>query len=445
MGMKRRWLTAAFVAAVAGRSLALEQQITSMPKNHDLDNNDNFSRDGQWLCYDTRETTGPGIDNCTSIEAVNIATGEERLLYTPAAVVTGSRPAPGIGAVSFSPTEDKVIFIHGPAVADLGVRGPYAKPNRQGAIVPLDGSGVVTWADCRDTAVDRDTLPGAHRGGTHRHEYSLDGQRIGFTYDDFLLPQYDRTIGCMVPSDAAPGGATHYFMILVPVVPKDTAKPGQIEKAWGDSWVGKDGTLRAFIGKVRNADGVTYEQSLYVVEIPKKVDLKSIDSGGKDRFPSPPKGTKIRRITQGFADGIVRGSWDGTRIAYYGRDPQGQLQVFVVPVDGDDTAADAAKRPVQVTHFDGGVAQYVRWHPDGKSIFCITAKGGVAQVGLKDAAVEMLAPEDGMERSRLVVSPDGQRVAYDKPMSATGDNGAALKTYDGKDFLQIFVADVLGK
>lgn len=443
MGMKRRWITAAFVAAVAGRSMGLEQQITFTAKNHDLDNNDNFSRDGQWLCYDTRETTGPGIDNCTSIEAVNIATGEERLLYRPEAVVTGSRPAPGIGAVSFSPVEDTVIFIHGPAVSELGARGPYAKPNRQGAIVPLDGSGKVSWADCRDTAQDRDTLPGAHRGGTHRHEYSLDGQRIGFTYDDFLLPQYDRTIGCLVPSGDAPGGASHYFMILVPVVPKDTAKPGEIEKAWGDSWVGKAGTLRAFIGKVRNEDGATYEQSLYVVEIPEKIDLKSIDSGARDRFPAPPSGTKIRRITQGFADGIVRGSWDGAQIAYYGRDAQGQLQVFVVPVDGSDTASDTAKRPKQVTRFDGGVAQYVRWRPDGQSIFCVTSKGGIAQVQLSNGDVQWLAPEDGAERSRLVVSPDGKRVAYDKPVATPGEHGAAAKTYDGKDFMQIFVADSL--
>lgn len=421
----------------------MERQITSTPKNHDLDNNDNFSRDGQWLCYDTRETSGPGIDNCLSIEAVNIATGEERLLYRPRTAVTGSRPAPGVGAVSFSPVEDRVIFIHGPAVEELGARGPYAKPNRQGAIVPLDGSGVVTWADCRDIAIDRATLPGAHRGGTHRHEYSLDGQRIGFTYDDFLLTQFDRTIGCLVPSPEAPGGATHHFMVLVPVVPKDTAKPGEIEKAWGDSWVTRDGTVRAFIGKVRNEDGVTYEQSLYVVEIPKEIDLKSIDSGDKDHYPSPPKGILVRRITQGFAEGIVRGAQDGSRIAYYARDARGQLQIFVVPVDGSDTAADPAKRPVQVTDFEGGVAQYLRWHPSGTSLLCITAKNAIARIDLATRKATLLTPEDAApERSRLVVSPDGERIAFNKPVSMTDVHGVPLKSYDGKDFLQIFVMDV---
>jgi hypothetical protein len=55
----KRWLAVALIAATAGRSTALERQITSTPKNHDLDNNDNFSPSGQWLCYDTRETTAP--------------------------------------------------------------------------------------------------------------------------------------------------------------------------------------------------------------------------------------------------------------------------------------------------------------------------------------------------------------------------------------------------
>lgn len=440
--MVKRWLAAAAMAAMAGGSMGEARQVTFSPKNHDLDNNDNFSRDGRWLCYDTRETAGPGIDNCLTVEAVNIETGEERLLYRPRAAVTGSRPAPGVGAVSFHPVEDTVIFIHGPQVAELGARGPYAKPNRQGAIVPLDGSGALGWADCRDIATDRDTLRGAHRGGTHRHEYCADGGRIGFTYDDFLLPQYDRTIGCLVPSDKAPGGATHWFLVLVPVVPKDTAKPGEIEKAWGDSWAGADGTRRAFIGKIRNPDGVTYEQSLFVVEIPKKLDLDSIDSGGKDRYPSPPRGLTIRRLTQGFADGIVRGTLDGSKVAYYARDARGDLQIFVVPTDGSDIAPDPAKRPVQATHFSGGVAQFMRWLPDGTGIVCITAKNGIALVDMRSGETKMLLPDGSSERSRLVLSPDGSRIAFNQPVPAADSSGVPQKTYDGKDFLQIFVLDL---
>jgi len=186
-------LGAAGLGAASG--LCEERQITASAKNHELDNNDNFSPDGRFLCYDTRETVGPGIDNGQTIEMVEIDTGQETVLYKPAASVIGSRPAPGIGAVSFSPVENQVIFIHGPLVEELGERGPYGKPNRTGAIEPADGTGRVTWPDKRDIAIDRDTQPGAHRGGKHRHEFTLDGRRIGFTYDDFLLPQYGRTIG----------------------------------------------------------------------------------------------------------------------------------------------------------------------------------------------------------------------------------------------------------
>ena len=220
--MRHPFLALLLLLTAAGSSHAVERQLTTTQKNHDLDNNDNFSPDGRWICYDTRESLAPGIDNCTSVEAVNVLSSEERVLYTPKNAVLGARPAPGVGAVSFHPKEDSVIFIHGPYLEELGLRGPYGKPNRQGAIVPLDGSGTLHFADCRDTVITRDPLPGAHRGGTHRHEYCADGSVIGFTYDDFLLPQYERTIGCMVPSDKAPKGASHYFMISSGLTPAFT-------------------------------------------------------------------------------------------------------------------------------------------------------------------------------------------------------------------------------
>lgn len=430
--------------STAGSAHAVERQVTATPKNHDLDNNDNFSPNGKWLCYDTRESLAPGIDNCTSVEAVNLDTGEERILYTPKNALIGTRPAPGVGAVSFHPKDDAVIFIHGPFIEELGLRGPYAKPNRQGAIVPLDGSGKLSFADFRDTAITRDTLAGAHRGGTHRHEYCADGSRIGFTYDDFLLPQYDRTIGCMVPSDKAPQGASHYFMILVPVVPKDSAKPGEIERAWGDSWVNADGTRRAFIGKVRNDDGATYEQSLFVVDIPKHIDLASIDSGGPDRFPQPPKGTKIHRLTHRWADGVVRGAPNGKRIAYFAKDAAGQTQIFVIASDGDDRSDDPMKRPFQLTWFEGGVSPYLRWHPSGDAVLCITAHNGIAALdtthGRDFGKITWIIPDDGRpERSRLVISHDGKNIAYNQPVPMLNPDGSPRRTYDGKDFMQIFV------
>ncbi|MCP4641656.1 MAG: DUF3748 domain-containing protein, partial [bacterium] len=361
------------VVVLGGTTVAFgaERQITFSPKNHDLDNNDNFSADGRFLCYDTRETVGPGIDNSQSIEMVEIATGKETVLYAPETII-GEKAAPGIGAVTFSPVENKVGFIHGPPLDEVAVRGYYGKPNRCGAEVVADGRQVRTWMDHRDIARGRDTLPGAHRGGTHRHEYCLDGRRVGFTYDDLLLPEYGRTIGYLETHPNAPKGASRWFALLVRVVPKGTSKPGEIEVALGDSWVGRHGVMRAFIGTVRAADGVSYEESLFVVDVPAAVDVTTADSGSATRYPSPPKGLTVRRLTHSWASGIVRGTVEGDRIAYYAYAPDGTTQIFIIPSDGSDRHEDPAKRPVQATHFPEGAGPGVRWHPTGNSIACIS-------------------------------------------------------------------------
>jgi len=423
---------------------AQERQITFSAKNHMLDNNDNFSVDGRFLCYDTREDIGPGIENSQSIEMVEIATGEETVLYAPRPTITGTQAAPGIGAVSFAPHENTVAFIHGPPVDEVENRGYYGKPNRNGASVSADGSQKLTWLDHRDVADHRDTLPGAHRGGTHRHEYSLDGSRIGFTYDDHLLPNYDRTIGYLEPHPDAPENATHRFALLVTVPRMGESKPGEIEKAYGDSWVGRGGTMRAFIGKVRNDDGETYTESLFMVGVLKNVDITTADSGSSTRYPSPPAGVIIRRLTHTHAEGIVRGTPDGKRIAYYGNAPDGSRQIFVIPSTGSDRDPDEAKRPVQATHFTQGAGPGLRWHPSGNTIACI-ADNQVAvtcvKPGPRFGETQYLTPPDNAERSQLVWSPNGTKLAFNKPVPTNDQDGNHVRTYDGNDYSQIFTID----
>src|SRR5438445_853404 len=125
--------------------LPKERQLTHSAKNHMLDNNDNFSPDQRFLCYDTREMVGPGIENSRSVEMVEIATGRETVLYEAKHFVSGVQAAPGVGAASFSPVENKVVFIHGPMVEEVPVRGYYGKHNRQGAEVADDGKELLTW------------------------------------------------------------------------------------------------------------------------------------------------------------------------------------------------------------------------------------------------------------------------------------------------------------
>ena len=58
-----------------------EKQITFSPRTHALDNNDNFSPDGGFLCYDTRGTIyNENLANSKSIEKVEISTGIETIL-----------------------------------------------------------------------------------------------------------------------------------------------------------------------------------------------------------------------------------------------------------------------------------------------------------------------------------------------------------------------------
>ncbi|WP_170863159.1 DUF3748 domain-containing protein [Pseudozobellia thermophila] len=418
----------------------VEKQITFNAKTHALDNNDNFSPDGRFLCYDTRYMVfNTNLANCKSIEKVNIATGEETVLWQPESV-SGENGAPGVAAVSYHPTENKVIFIHGPRLDEVGERGYYGIRNRNGAIVSADGSGVFSLADFRDVATDRPTTPGAHRGGTHRHEYSRNGKRIGFTYDDYLQQEYDRTIGYMEVNKKAPEGFDHYFAVLLKPVKKGESKPGEIEKAYGDSWVDSLGTKRAFIGKVRAENGVDYQTSLFVAEIPDSVDITTAYSGDADNYPEPPKGIKIKRLTHSTRDeGIVRGSYSGRRIAYLSEDERGILQVFVIPVDGSDLPDDSKKRPVQVSHYTED-AGYIRWHPSDQWLFSISGgKVYASYVGGREAFGKtiLLTPDD-LQREALVVSPDGKMLAYNVDMP----NTSVSRIIDGKPnnlYKQIFV------
>ncbi|NOX67141.1 MAG: DUF3748 domain-containing protein, partial [Chlorobi bacterium] len=127
-----------------------EKQITFSPKTHALDNNDNFSPDDKFLCYDTRGTVfNEDLANSKSIEKVEIATGKETILWNPP-FITGEKAAPGVAAASFHPKENKVIFIHGPFLDEVKERGYYSKKNRTAMVVDGNGGGIIERPDMRD-------------------------------------------------------------------------------------------------------------------------------------------------------------------------------------------------------------------------------------------------------------------------------------------------------
>jgi hypothetical protein len=421
-----------------------EWQLTYSPISHLLDNNDNFSRDDRFLAVDTRDTVGGGIGGGTTIMKVSVTTGLENLIYAPYnVVVSTSGSAPGLGAVSYNPQADEVVFIHGPLPSETPRLGFYGATNRRGGLVPADGSGDLKgFLDYRDVT-STVTPPGAHRGGTHRHEFALTGNRIGFTYDDLLLTTYARTIGMLVPHERAPGGVSHYAVLLLNMAPTNMAQPGQIERAADDSWIGAKALMRGFIGRVKEEDG-TYRNSLFVVDIPENVDVTSAFSGTTTEYPRPPAGVRARRLTRTEASGIVRGSHDGTRIAYYATSPEGTRQVFVIPSNGSDDAADPALRPVQATRLPAGATGGVRWHPSGNSI-AVLSEGGVAVTCVKPGplfgnTVWITTHGTGVPAAEaLVWSHNGMILAFNRRVPTWDSTGKLVKDFGNNDFRQIFL------
>lgn len=94
--------------------------LTTSPGGHTLHHNGVFSRDGRYIVFDGRnDDTKMGENNYIGV--VDLKEGGERVIYYS--------PRPGVGAASFSPVEDKVIFIHGV--------GNYGISNRTGVAVDL--------------------------------------------------------------------------------------------------------------------------------------------------------------------------------------------------------------------------------------------------------------------------------------------------------------------
>jgi len=414
-----------------------EKQLSFSPRTHALDNNDNFSPDGKFLCYDTRGTVyDENLANSKSIEKIAIASGLETVLWEPPSV-TGEAAAPGVAAASYHPLENRVIFIHGPMLDEVEERGPYNIRNRTALLVDGDGMLSSVKVDCRDIS-SASTLPGAHRGGTHRHEYCRNGLRIGFTYDDFLLQDYDRTIGFMQPDAHAPLGYTHYFSVLLKPAKKGESLAGEIEKAYGDSWIDAAGTMRAFIGKVRAPNGIDYQEDLFVADIPLDLRISSSDAGTQDCYPEPPEGIVLRRLTHGMeVTGIVRGSSDGSQIAFAAPDEAGVEQVHIISALGSD------QKPVQLTRLTSPVSS-IRWHPSGEWLFCLSdGNVFVTYPGSSNGSGKTIQlSKDRLPRDQLVVSPDGNLLAYIIPVATKDTSGVVVRDALGNDFRQIFCMEL---
>ncbi|MCE7067772.1 DUF3748 domain-containing protein [Dyadobacter sp. CY326] len=412
-----------------------EKQIThDYGYHHDLDNNDNFSPDGKWLVYDTRTDSG-GIAESAKIEKVNIESGEKRVLFE---IKNNQVWGPGAGAVSYSPKENAVVFIHG--LANSTQENPYQQWRRTGVIIEDAHPGTPIFMDARDVTFP--FTPGALRGGTHRHEWSGDGEWIGFTYNDAILKALEdstgskrnlRTIGVSrkikpvyVDKNDENVSGEWFSALVVRVVPNPAPGSDEISHAAGDSWVGTNGyslkngqkqLARAFTGIVKDKNGKDVSE-VFIVDIPVDItipgELGPLE-GTKDDFPMPPKGAIQRRLTftaktkNPGCTGIVRSSSDGTSLAYFAKDANGIDQVFLISPFGGE--------PRQLTAHETNVSGNVRWRPDGKSVSYVH-EGSITLCKTVEAPFEQrftkLTHPTRPAPTNMVWSPDGKMLAFNR-------------------------------
>ena len=409
-------------------------QLTSGAYGHMLNSNQAFSKDGQWLVYDTRNDDTK-IGGTGGIEMVNIGSGEIRQLYQ---TKNQSEYGPGVGAASFSPVADQVIFIHGIRNADE--KRPYSFTRRTGVCIAIDDPQVPVFMDARD--IEAPFTPGALRGGTHAHSWSGDGQWLCFTYNDYVIEQLSkintvvqdlRTVGVMFPErvsvaeDAAgENNCGQMFSVLVARVNANpVAGSDDIDRAFDECWIGRKGyqdvsgrwqeRAIAFQGVVKDENGLR-KTEIFVVDLP--ADLKAA-KGGADlagtvsKLPDVPDGIKQRRITftKAGVEGPrhwLRSSPDGTMIAFLSKDPQGVINAFTVSPNGGEVK--------QVSFNDFDIESGLNFSPDGKYISYVAQSAVyVTEVATgKSSALTGRFNENDRPVSSVLWSPDGKILAYNR-------------------------------
>tara|TARA_R110001592_G_scaffold9215_2_gene49204 strand:- start:18307 stop:19686 length:1380 start_codon:yes stop_codon:yes gene_type:complete len=415
------------------------RQVTNQAQNHAMDNNQNFSPDDAWIVYDTRPNEG-GIGENAIIEKVNVANGKTEVIYK---TKNADKHGPGVGAVSYHPKKNEVVFIHG--LPPTSQENPYAMHRRLGKIVN-ESTKKAYWMDSRD--IDAPFTAGALRGGTHRHQWSGDGDWLGYTYNDALMYELEektgdtynlRTVGVSArniksPKISASTGENFqgewYSVLVVKVVPNPRPGSGEISKAYSDWWVGEKGyqkpngswqRARAFLGDLVTSKGENLTE-VFLVDVPEDISVEGDEgplAGTSTTMPMPPAGATVRRLT--FTEGNkypgvttefrhwVTSSMDGAFLSYLAKDNEGIDQVFVIPVNGGT--------PKQVSFHTSPVQSTVRWHPK-KREFAYVCNNQV-YVNRVDAAMnpgKSIAVSEVFETAPFAInySNDGNKIAFNK-------------------------------
>ncbi len=422
---------------------ATERQLTRSAQNHLLTNTRVWSPDGNWIAYDVRSDAAGDLFDGDRIEAVNVNSGEVRVLYQ-------SKNGAHCGVVTWHPREMKVAFILGPENPTPDWQ--YGASHRQGVIVDFEKPGVLENLDARNLTPP--FTPGALRGGSHVHIWDAAGDWLSFTYNDALVESSVRDVAVAVPAPALQVPKTHprnhdgnYFCTVVSRT-TENPKPGsdEISRACEEGWIGTNGYIRndsshqkralAFQGTVLTKEEKAVPE-VFIADLPEDLNALGNDliAGNREHRPVPPKGVGQRRLTfttERNFPGLqgprhwLRSSPDGSRIAFLMKDDSGVAQIWTISPSGGE--------PKQLTHNLHAIASAFTWSPDGKQIahvmdncVCVTDTESGKTFRLTARSDDSNAPRS----EACVFSPDGKQIAFIRRVAQ-----------DGKTFNQIFIADI---
>lgn len=319
--------------------------ITNSHIGHMIHHNSVFSLDDQWIVFDSRNDETK-IGETSTIGIVHVNTGEERLIYK---TKNQTEYGPGVGAASFSPLQDRVIFIHG--LYDADQEKPYDLTRRFGLAVDIAKPEYGIQMDARDILAPY-TL-GSLRGGTHSHCWSKDGLLISFTYNDAFVDSDLREVGVMLPSDniiqvpkiKGNNDGEFYSVIVSDVVRNPTWGSDEISKAFDECWVTSNilsnKYVLAFQGNTLNVMGEVVTE-IYTVDIdPKSIHQDPLTIGKEGEKPQVPKGVTQKRLSStknGLSDlrHWLRSSPDGQYIYALAKDVLGRNQIIQCEVTTGD-------------------------------------------------------------------------------------------------------------
>jgi len=366
-----------------------EQQVTHGPGGRILTNINVWSPDSEWLVYDVRSDRDGSVFDGSVIERVRVKTGEVQRLFE-------AKNGAQVGVVTHHPSENKVVFIHGPE--NPTPDWSYGISHRQGVMVHTDTRAALPL-DARDLTLPG--TPGALRGGSHVHVWHPKGDWLSYTYNDALENSGVREVGvCFPKAVSVPKthprnhDGTHFSLLATKSTPNPKPNTDEIRRAFEEGWVGSSRTL-AFLGEL--SDG--------------KVEI-FLAEGLETQRPTQRRLTHTKTGVALAPRHWVRSSPDGSQLAFLMADDAGIIQLWLV------SPSTGALR--QLTRNKFPIASAFTWHPDGSRIAAI-ADGSVVTIDAETGKTRRLTKRtsDAPLALACVFSPDGKQIAFLRHLSGS--------------------------